>query len=620
VAGPSLLEPALPGRPGQPPWSLAAHPAPQAVVALTAAAIAAGTASLALTLAAGRRGWRAPRGLLLGAGLAAVVALALVPPFGSSDHLSYAAYGRLAATGHDPYTTTPAALARLGDPVGRAVADWRNSPSVYGALATAGQGLAALLGGTSARLTVFFLGVLNAAAFTGTGLLLHGLARGDRARQQRAALLWTANPLLLQVLVAGGHVDSQGIVFAVAAVAVFGAARRRAVAAHHGAARGAAVAAQDGAARPALVAAGAGALVGLGCAVKVTVALAGLGLALAVLLAGRPGRPGRGPRGRWPVLGGLAGGFAVTAGASLAVWGPGVLVPALRAASQVSIGSPWRPVRSALETLTGEAAAEDAVRAAAIAAAVVLLLLLLRTVRAGRGAGGDLAGGDPDGADLTGADLAAGAVAAVVLAWLFAWPYVLPWYDGLGWAALALLPRSRLDGLLLARTAALALGYLPGRGCYPGAPACVAGAAVAPGLGWLETVVRTGITPAILLAATVTLLVTAWPGRGWRWPAGAGLRGTVPRSAAAAGRPRGWPSASFPAAGRGASAPAAPGRPSAERTASSGCRGTALPASRPAGPAPPAARSRWGPSHRRTAATAAPAPRRARARGRPPAP
>ena len=70
------------------------------------------------------------------------MALALVPPFGSSDHLSYAAYGRMAVTGHNPYTTTPAALARLGDPVGAAVEDWRNSPSVYGSLATAGQALA----------------------------------------------------------------------------------------------------------------------------------------------------------------------------------------------------------------------------------------------------------------------------------------------------------------------------------------------------------------------------------------------------------------------------------------------------------------------------------------------
>jgi hypothetical protein len=88
AAGPSLMEPGLPGQPGQPPWSLSAHLAPQVVVALAAAGIAAGTASLALTLAAGRRGWRVPPGPLLAAGLVAVVALVLVPPFGSSDHLS----------------------------------------------------------------------------------------------------------------------------------------------------------------------------------------------------------------------------------------------------------------------------------------------------------------------------------------------------------------------------------------------------------------------------------------------------------------------------------------------------------------------------------------------------
>ena len=51
-------------------------------------------------------------------------------------------------------------------------------------------------------------------------------------------------------------------------------------------------------------------------------------------------------------------------------------------------------------------------------------------------------------------------------AWLAAWPYVLPWYDGLGWALLALLPWAplpwaALDWLVLARTAALAFGYLP---------------------------------------------------------------------------------------------------------------------------------------------------------------
>ena len=48
------------------------------------------------------------------------------------------------------------------------------------------------------------------------------------------------------------------------------------------------------------------------------------------------------------------------------------------------------------------------------------------------------------------------------------------------------------------------------------------------------------------------------------------------------------------AAGRGASAPTGPARPSAGRTARSGCRGRAPPASRPAGPGRSAARPRSG--------------------------
>jgi hypothetical protein len=91
----------------------------------------------------------------------------------------------------------------------------------------------------------------------------------------------------------------------------------------------------------------------------------------------------------------------------------------------------------------------------------------------------------------------------VAFAWLLAWPYVLPWYDSLGWALLALLPASRLDWLMLARTTALALGYLPARGIV--LPA---------GLGWLETVVRTALTPVVLLAVTAALVVMVWPRRG----------------------------------------------------------------------------------------------------------
>ena len=210
LAGPSAMEPALPGRPGQPPWDLGLHLPPAAAIGLAAAALAAGTAGLGLCLHAIRRGWTVSPRKVLAAGFIAAAVITLAPPFGSSDQLSYAAYGRMVITGHDPYLTTPAMLARLGDPVARAVQDWRGSPSVYGSLATGGQALASWIGGDSARLTVFALSLLGLAAFAGTGLLLHRLTRGSRERQLRAGLLWTLNPLLLQVLVAGAHVRQPG--------------------------------------------------------------------------------------------------------------------------------------------------------------------------------------------------------------------------------------------------------------------------------------------------------------------------------------------------------------------------------------------------------------------------
>ena len=509
VLGPSVMEPVLPGRPGQPPWAFAAAPSPYLVIALTAAAILAGTAGLALTLRASRRGWPVSPRVLLAAGILAAVALALVPPFGSSDHLSYASYGRMVVTGHNPFTTTPAALAGLGDPVARAVQDWRTSPSVYGSVATGLQALAALIGGTSARLTVFVLSLLGAAAFGLTGLLLHRLTRGDTRRQQRAALMWTCNPLMLQVLVAGAHVDTLAIVFAVASVAIFcHYATLRATPARHG-----------------LAAAAAGALIGLGFAVKATMALIGAGLALACVLAWRakrePGGEARGFRELAWLLGGLAGGFGLAAGASLVYWGPSSLGPALREGSFVSIGTPWRFVRYLVHLATGEAVAEDVVKIGAVLLALALLALLLRSIAAAE------PGTWPDvprlaspasladtaartspvidaGRSVLGA-LAVCAAFAVAFAWLVAWPYVLPWYDGLGWALLALLPWSRLDWLLLARTTALALGYLPAR---------VAGIVMPSSLGWLQSVVRTALTPAVLLAVMVTLVVLLWPRRG----------------------------------------------------------------------------------------------------------
>ena len=578
LAGPSAMEPALPGRPGQPPWDLGLQLPPAAVIGLAAAALAAGTAGLGLCLHALRRGWTVSPRAVLAAGLTAAAVITLAPPFGSSDQLSYAAYGRMAVTGHDPYLTTPAMLARLGDPVARAVQDWRGSPSVYGSLATGGQALASWIGGDSVRLTVFVLSLLGLAAFAGTGLLLHLLTRGSRERQLRAGLLWTLNPLLLQVMVAGAHVDSQAIAFAVAAIAVFALGMPNAV----GHARPirwlGAVAAEGALAGPAAreahrvapagprpfrwlgVAAAAGALAGLAAAVKLSFALVAAGLVVAALLAWGPpsassGRPGRwhplglaaggvsaGRPRRWRPLvlavGGVMAGFVVTAAAALLPWGPQSAGPALRAASYVSIGSPWRAVRSSLRLLVGEGHADSLVRAGALVLAAVLLALFARPLRGlagavtGAPAAGDLAAQDPAtgdpamggpamapatgnpatgnpawGVPVTAARLTVltGASCFVLgFAWLAAWPYVLPWYDGLGWALLALLPWAALpwaalDWLMLARTAALAFGYLPARGI-----------ALPPDLGWLRSMVRTGVTPVALLAVTVIVVLFLW--------------------------------------------------------------------------------------------------------------
>jgi len=90
--------------------------------------------------------------------------------------------------------------------------------------------------------------------------------------------------------------------------------------------------------------------------------------------------------------------------------------------------------------------------------------------------------------------------AAIALAWLLAAPYALPWYDGFGWALLALLPWTRIDWILLAHTTALSLAYLPAR-----APARIR---LPDDLEWLFTVVRPTVVPWTLLAI-LTALVAA---------------------------------------------------------------------------------------------------------------
>jgi len=465
AAGPSLLQPALPGDSGQPPWTLNLHFGPYLAAGLTAAGVLLGAAGLALTLRAMRAGWTVHPWPVLLTGVLAAVVLSQFGPFGSEDFLSYAAYGRELVTGHNPYVITPAALGRAGDPVARAVRDWAGTPSVYGALANGVFGLASLVGGTSARLTVWLLDMVNAAAFVVTGLLLHRLTRrtsapGDvRAARLRAALLWTCNPLLLQVLVAGAHVDALAICFAVAGLAVAGLASESVLD------RGAALAA--------------GVLLGCGFAVKPTVALVGAGVVAGGLWAGKriPGanRVWAGNR-FWA---GVAG-FGVVAAADLLLMGRAGIEDAVRASRMVSVGSPWRPVRSALSLAMPEPVADDIVRWCAIALLGLLVWLWLRMTHMGGTAG------EP------------GALGAV-LAWLIAWPYVLPWYDALGWALLPLSPVVRAKRVMVVRTAVLGIAYLPARS---------AGIVIPAGLRWTEPVLRSAVCPAALAVLGIYLVAS----------------------------------------------------------------------------------------------------------------
>ena len=81
--------------------------------------------------------WRPParawswRGVLL-LGAAAL----LTGPLGSADHTNYAAYGRIAALGGDPYLVAPEDFAGGTDPVASAVEPpWTETVSVYGRVA-----------------------------------------------------------------------------------------------------------------------------------------------------------------------------------------------------------------------------------------------------------------------------------------------------------------------------------------------------------------------------------------------------------------------------------------------------------------------------------------------------
>jgi hypothetical protein len=390
-----------------PPFELHAHVSGRdASLALWLAALLA-LGGVVAGLVAARRGARGPIGLILVAAAVTALVLAVLPPAGSTDALDYAAYGRLALLGDNPYVATPLYL-RLTDPVfGVSIpAHWQHQVSLYGPAATIEQYLAAKLGGNSMARVVFWLKLWNALAFGAVAVALDRVLRFRPSARLRAHLLWTINPLLLWDLVAGGHVDAAAAAAGVLGLLVLGRQP-----------------AGDGLQPRIWRAVAAGALVGLAADVKIDYLLFGAALVWALRRSGPA------------LLAAAAGALAVLAPTYAWLGKPAILGLFART-NQTTQDSFYRSA-----DLTGW---KYLVVLAALLFAGIAVLLLWR---------------------LPAGDLQRGAVRpaiALSLAWLVVWPYQLPWYDAMIICVLVLYPASRLDWLVLARLCAATIANLPG--------------------------------------------------------------------------------------------------------------------------------------------------------------
>jgi hypothetical protein len=435
---------------GGPPWQLPVRHVSADVVSyvlwFAALASAGGVAAGLLAL---RRGARLNARLLLIIGLITVAVLTVLPPAGSTDPLDYATYGRLLLLGHSPYVYTPHYLRHLHDSFAQSVPlVWSRNVSVYGPLATTEQFLAAKLGGSSPALIVFWLKLWNSAGFAAVAVALHRLLRADPAQRLRAHLLWTLNPLLLWDLVEAGHLDVLAAAAGLFGLLVLGR--------------------QAPGERPALARVlAAGVLLGAAADLKINYALFGLGAAWALR--------------RFPAA------LAAAGAAALAV-----LVP-----SYAWFGTP------AVKALLGRrdsASADNFYRlilpthhfVGVIAAILVVAVAILALRR--------LPPGDPSRPTIR-------PTVALAAAWLFLWPYQLPWYDAMIICVLVLYPASRLDWLVLARLTAGTIANMPGNPLLPHGHV----------LNLLDHYAIHVVAPLVILGAAVGLVALCWSGR-WNPP------------------------------------------------------------------------------------------------------
>jgi hypothetical protein len=412
VLGPSMAEPHLPG--AGPLRAFTVSPAPWMVTVTLWLAITIGAVGVGCAWAAMVTGWRPALTHVWGWGAISAVILALVPPLGSSDITTYAVYGRLVALGLNPYLGSADELARLNDPVGLGYAGlWHDTPSVYGPVATFWEYGTSLLAGSSIRMFAILTQLTALAVFFASGWLLDRVVRDRPADRLRVAVLWTANPLLIYLLVNSAHVDVLAVFFGVAAIA----ALRRSVV-------------------------GAGVLAALATCTKVSFILYVVALAWTLRRRKRDLRV-------FLIVVLFAGVVIVTP------FMPEIYHPLTVAAKYVSHESPWHITYTYLTDVLPT----DIAHQVLIIGVWVLVGVVVWRMSAVL----------PKSPDMTIDLRLAGAWAATLLSfsWLLCTTYFFAWYDAMAWAPLVLIPASRLDLVLLIRTAVVAIASVPGLDFHP---------------------------------------------------------------------------------------------------------------------------------------------------------
>ncbi len=354
---------------------------------------------LAGMLWAHSQGWRPNPRYLLMASTVVVAIMVNLTPVGSSDTGSYAAYGRIAAQGGNPYTTNPQAW---GDSAySYAVGSlWKRQPSVYGPVATAIQRFAASIGGANVATTIWILMIINGAVFIGVGLLL--LKTSDDP--VRATLFWTANAVLIQQLVGGGHLDTF-----VAAAAICSIQLARRASSWRG---------------DILI----GVLIGLACGIKIYAVLIGVGLAWPLLRRHEWGRVIR-----------VAVVSLVTLVLEYSFYGLSALKPLVGGLKLVTLPSPWWSVQKiGLALDVSKTSMSTVISCLWPIALIVVAWFIHRRISSDQ---------PPEVVWPF----------AVTFAWVLVAPWVFAWYTAVAWAALTQIPRNRMTRWLAIVTVLLAL-------------------------------------------------------------------------------------------------------------------------------------------------------------------